>query len=616
MKVIQTSDEIAPLCQDPHHLSTIQQILKRLTPYKNSSLPWLKLIPSSKDPVSISLFFLSRERPHVGKFLSEMMTRWLIPSKQLPISLFFMAPFFSKKKDTPLLCGQIELQLKSPKDMSLALCQFEVLKLELELGFGSPYHAARILEMKALSLDEKRMLIQERVTRIVHRFPSWYDYDIFSLMQHLFIKVSAEYLRCREIRQFTENLTFFYSARKKFYKELEQFPDRRFIFTKVSRRGLRLPLGLKSVLGVLVGVNLLHENEKFGTDHLLKAVHSLVSGLAFVPGSDLLYQDTDYPFQLFYIELEKKEGKQLLKEEVDVLRDQLQPCIKGRVEHLHRSVFMPRNEEEIMRHIVTLGKELRFLSDLPQVIISFAKQTDDQLIFTLIIVRVLLPRTPSIEDVFSGLSIKAHLQRSKVLGFLRKRHPKEALVLDVEMQMANFLREDNCIDLYKARHKILLELEKGLGTVRDFNGGIIAKQNEVFQELVLILGKRSHQHHLLLDAFFHNIYPVERRSFIQPKILKMVFLGLVQLLQEPPGNKMGLKKLQTKECCFLLIEPLDFLKKSNFEESLASLEMPLTDLITIKLEFEQRCILGYLYVTEDRKKQENALKVWKKTIGF
>ena len=162
----------------------------------------------------------------------------------------------------------------------------------------------------------------------------------------------------------------------------------------------------------------------------------------------------------------------------------------------------------------------------------------------------------------------------------------------------------------------MLKLEEELGPVRDFNGGIIARQNEVFQALFLILGKSAHQHRLLLDTFFHNIYPVERRSFIQPKILKTFFLLLVQLLELAPGERTHFKKLQTKECCIVVVDQLDFQKKPNIQASLTFLKIPLTELITVKFEFDQRHILGYLYLTEDRKIQQNVLKIWEKEIGF
>ena len=616
MKATEILDEITPVCQDPSSLITIQEILKRFPLYPKNSLPQLKLISRGKESPFISFFFLCLERPHIGRFLGEMMTCWLIPPSRLPTSLLFMASFFSKIKGTSLLCGQIDLQLKSPKDIPRALSQFEILKLELELGLGSPYHATRILEMKALSLGEKRMLIQERINRIIHRFPSWYDYDIFSLVQHVLIKVSAEYFRCREVRQCAENLTFFYTVRKKFYQELDQFPQRRFIFTKLIRRKLRLPLGLKHVLGVLVGMNLLHKNEKFGKEHLLKAVESLIPELKLVPESDLLYQDTHYPFQLFYIELERKDGKRFLKEEIAILRDKLQFCIKGRIEHLHRSVFMPSNQEEILRNMVTLGRELRFMSDLPQTMISFAKQTNDQLIFTIVIARIALPDTPPIETALRKLGMKAQRQRSKVLGYIRKKYPKEALVLEVEMQAADFLRKDNCIDVYKARHKILMDLEKGLGPLRDFNGGIIAKQNEVFQDFTSILGEKGQEYRSLLETFFYNIYPAEQRSFIQPKILKACFLVLVKLLKSSPEKKQRINKLRMKECCFVLIEELDHIKQRNVEKPTEIPKIPLTNIITIKLAFEDRQFLGYLYLTEDKKHQERAFNFWEKTIQF
>ena len=52
-------------------------------------------------------------------------------------------------------------------------------------------------------------------------------------------------------------------------------------------------------------------------------------------------------------------------------------------------VFMPRNEEEIMRNIVSLSDQIKYLRDIPQVFITFDEQTTANLFFTIIMVRLL-----------------------------------------------------------------------------------------------------------------------------------------------------------------------------------------------------------------------------------
>ena len=61
---------------------------------------------------------------------------------------------------------------------------------------------------------------------------------------------------------------------------------------------------------------------------------------------------------------------------------------------------MPRNEEEVMRNIITLSNQLRLSRDLPQVIINFEEQSSKQLSFTVIWLRVLKPADLPIKNHF------------------------------------------------------------------------------------------------------------------------------------------------------------------------------------------------------------------------
>jgi hypothetical protein len=121
------------------------------------------------------------------------------------------------------------------------------------------------------------------------------------------------------------------------------------------------------------------------------------------------------------------------KEEISRLRLSFPEQLKHCIEVALKPLFMPRNEEEVMRHIVTLAGELRFIRDLPQLILSFDEQKEAELCFTVIIVRILFPNTPSIEEKFEEQEsiLTFTPDRVKRLGMLRKKYPKEATVFRV-----------------------------------------------------------------------------------------------------------------------------------------------------------------------------------------
>ena len=79
------------------------------------------------------------------------------------------------------------------------------------------------------------------------------------------------------------------------------------------------------------------------------------------------------------------------------------------------------------------------------------------------------------------------IDRVKVVGKLRRKVPKEVAVVRVRLPSEKFLREDYSVDLFKARQHLVKEMEQILGEVRDYNGGMIAKQSENFARLKKLL---------------------------------------------------------------------------------------------------------------------------------
>ena len=146
---------------------------------------------------------------------------------------------------------------------------------------------------------------------------------------------------------------------------------------------------------------------------------------------------------------------------------------------------MPRNEEEVMRNIVILNQQLRYVRDCPQVILSFEGQTERDLIFTLVMMRVLLTKSLPTKKLFDQAKPPLQLQLEKVkkVGVLRKKYAKEAAVCRVRVDSASFLRTDHSVDLYRARQAVISQLQSIFGDIRDYNGGMIAKQLENFFKL-------------------------------------------------------------------------------------------------------------------------------------
>ncbi|MBI3236180.1 MAG: hypothetical protein HYZ48_00485, partial [Chlamydiales bacterium] len=132
---------------------------------------------------------------------------------------------------------------------------------------------------------------------------------------------------------------------------------------------------------------------------------------------------------------------------------------------------------------------------------------------------------PSIQELFqrSKTSFKFIPDRVKAVGTLRKKYPKEATVFRVKLTSSSFLRQDHSVDLLKARHVVISELQRIIGEVRDYNGGMIAKQQEQLLHLKCLFPHIRRSEEVLLENFFHSIFPIELRSVISPHILKKFF---------------------------------------------------------------------------------------------
>lgn len=557
------------LALETSHRPEVQAAVRRILEQTQAPFPSITHSNYNSIENTVSFFLLCQDQVGLGAFFYEMVTRSL-PGKP---TLFF----FSEVDET-YVGAELEMRFQNRESWERVKGHVEILKHELLVGLRSPYHANRILELKGMTLEEKRIRVQERVAKTLQRFPEKFDYDFFSLVQHYFIRSHQESLRFHEVRQISENLAGLYQLKRKLIQKIEENAERRHLFVKVRKRWLHHPFGSRQVLGVSVGLNFLREHEVFSEKHLLKAIQALIPGAEHFEESVYEYEDGEYPLLLLYMEIDSSE-QALLKRELPMV-------LKGHIEHLQRPLFMPRNEEEVMRHVVTLGGQLKFSRDLPQVILSFHGQTDQKLYFTVILARVLLPHLESAEELLEKLGdLHPQIERVKKIGMLRKKYFKEALVFKVELQLTDFLRDDQSVDLYKARLFVLKELEKVVGEVRDYNGGMISKQNEVLSALHELLGGDAQRYRLLLDNFFHALYPVEKRSLVPPQSLKNLFSILLQVLHKKRNFLTA-----EEDVLYLVMEVGEREKFLEFVEQMKFSSRP----VQLQLEHDERFFFGLI----------------------
>lgn len=547
----------------------------------------------------LSLHLVCLHRLSVGKFFYEMIHRWLLPGRRLDVAFFFSSDFKLNASSPLYTLAEMSIRLDSEMDRAHMENNLRVIETEIRLGMVSVYHASRLLEMHLLSAQEKNGILQEKISKLIQRSPEQIDYDIFGELQHFVVMSKEEFKTPRDPHHLSRLVTLFYLFRKSIERDREARPEKRHIRLKISPVQLDLPWGLKKVVGVCVGLNFLRTNELFEERHFLRALQNGLPGIKAVPDSFFVNEGTEGSVHTLYLEIEKENGESFTLAELNHLRHFLPEEIKRSVEVPLSSVFMPRNEEEIIRHVVTLSGQLRFVKDRPQLILIFDEQKEGSLYFTVLLVRILYPTSQSIQTIFAqGSSFLTYIpDRVKRVGMLRKRYPKEATIFRVRFSSQPFLRDDHSVDLFKARQAIVQELERLVGDIRDYNGGMIAKQIELFAAVESLLGEKDRSESRLLESFFHALYPIEARSIVPSEQIKQWFLCWRELL-ENPSEKMVIHQDEIAIYVMGRAGQLPEIDASNFVEM---------QLISARPELEEK-FLGYLFFSNDLAERERFLE--------
>lgn len=563
---------------------------------------------SDEVPANISFYALYKYHPNAFKFFFEMISRWLVPGKRLNVVLVYATDFCMPEigNDLYTLC-EVMIHVDNLVDLQEIQYNLPIIETEARLGVESSYYARRILEVKGLSPDEKTAMIQDYIAYLVRRLPKDFDLDVMTEMQHVLVMCRDDFKAARESRHLSRIISIHYLFRKSLREEVRLAPEKRHLSLKLFRARLHLPEGEKNVLGLLVGVNFLKDQEIFEKKHLLTAIQNYIPNAQAVEDSFFANRRGTENICTLYIEIEKNSGEDFSSEEINQLRRELPVDLKDRIEHLMHPVFMPRNEEEIMRNVLSLSNQIKYMRDIPQVTITFDEQTYTSLFFTVILVRVMKPGAASIQDLFktSGTVLGYIHDRCKSLGYLRKKYLKEATVFRLKLPKERFLRRDHSIDLNKARQFVLTELSRIIGDVRDFNGGMISKQNELLCAVRDLLGENIKFNDLLLENFFYSLTPVTMRTVMAPSALKTLFLMQLESIESGFFNGEGysLKMRTDPNFVYVMIKAQNRSIKEELSRIFTKLQVPSSDLANSYVKVYDTPYIGYVYRCDDLQKQ-------------
>lgn len=595
--------------------------------------------------IRMSLICASEFTTGIGRYFCDILSQWLIPGKLLNISCSCGANivFHCSPKQT-FYFHQIYIDIVDNNDLMLLKSNVPSLQKEIYLNILAVRHARRVISIKNLSAEQKRFMIKENIASSLNHSTKELDSSMFNLMHSLFLQLNAEkkisriqlkfapflkqkakifdrdifeeiryysflfgsrFTAARELRHLIRLVSFQYLFRKNLLYQLAKNPEKRHLSLKIFRAYLssNSTQEHKPVLGIIGGINVLKESELFEERHILEAIRHCLPNVSKIENSFVLDRRTYDPIRLFYLEIEKKDNTPFTIDEIKELRKSLNRELKENIESIIHPVLMPRNEEEIMRSIVLLSRQLKYVNDLPQVTISFNTQTKHQLIFTVILLRVLNDSSPDIIQLFSKANTLLKIERLEVksAGLLRKKYQKEANIFHIALSKTLFLRRFS-IDLFKARQFLSSELNRIFeGGIRDFNGGILSKQQEVFHELCSSFKELSSHESFLLEKFFYSLTPPLSQTLIMPSILKMLFSMMLKAINADYTHIPIFYKTQAKDELFLIMVASPFIAiKEKIIDLVNKLCIPPSDLCHTQVSIYDIHCIGYIYRRNDQ----------------
>lgn len=563
-------------------------------------LPLISWSDLTRAPCALSVLLLCKYRLNACNFFYDMVSRWLVPQKRVNVELFFASDVRLPHLSDDLLCvAEMVVHLKSAADVEEVKRNLHAIETEIRLGVVSNYHARRILEFKGLSTDGKTAMIQEKIGSLIQSHSKDFDQGIFSQMQHFLVCVRDDFKSLRDYHHISRIISNLHSLRKFIQQNVGVYPNKRHVIFKFLKTKLtHAAQKEKAVLGVLAALNFLREHEVFETGHLIGAIQKNLSGVKLVDGS--AFVEREDVTQTLYLEIEKQDGSDFSMEEIQLLKVSLPDQIKGHIEQLTRPIFMPRNEEEVLRNIMALSRQIRFVGDMPHIIISFDEQKGDDLCFSVILLRVIGENEPNLQELFKSKKseLKYIPDRVRRVGHIRRKFAKEATVFRTVLSSEAYLRSDKSVDLYKARSCILNEVAQVVGEVRDYNGGMIYKLNESLKSLKALLGKTADP--ILLEKFFHSLTPIEMRSSLETEPLKQLFLTLMQAMKH--------ESLQVREDAgHVYVAAMQ--KKRNFQFT-----APAHKLVMFHMDIHDTPYVGYLFLSDIAEEREAFLEAVQRTF--
>ena len=581
--------------------------------------------------LSFSLLTFAKYREGIDSFISDMLSRWLQPGQRLciegknttsfsfsfdPENEFFICQYYilisdhTKKnieKHLKSFIQNIRINILAVFHSSQLTMQNKTLK---DTVFSNPQN----LNLEAKIHSEKKLSqIEKSLAHLMGKKTHMLNFDIYKTIHNVTMQFPFSFTSIRDTDHVSQIIGFQYFFKKSILQDAYCEPNKRHVRLKIFKSKIYQNQISYPVIGILISLNFSNADEKFDKTHILESIWYCLPDVKYVEGSYIIDR-SDEKIRSFYLEVQKKD---ITIEEIRLLKHNLPDECKGRIENVIHPIFMPRNEEEVLRNIILLSKQLKYVRDISQVIINYDHQKGKDVVFTVILLRLLKHNSKQLIELFnhSDTFIKFHLEEKKIVGYLKKKYPKEANLFKIALNRSPFIRRDNFLDLQKARQCVVKELIKVIGEFRDYNGGMIFKQSQALDKLKDILLISQKKDELLLEDFFYSLRPALMQSILSTEVIKSLYLLFLDMQKQNFNNDhFYIKTDSYKQYFLVMIAIKDSFLKEEMENEIKALNIASFDLTSCFVSLFEFSCFGYILRNTDSEKRASFYRIILKTI--
>lgn len=372
--------------------------------------------------------------------------------------------------------------------------------------------------------------VYERLRKWVARFPFRVDYSIFSDLYLFYLLATKKYLDHRNDSHIHRLILSIHLMQRHLLRTATFSPHVRHLQIRWVNARLQFPFFTRAVLGCLIGFNVMDRYELFDEENILLALQKHLPDLKLVKESSYCHNSQHKNLKIFYLEIEKRDGSYFTLEEQLLLKLSLEGKIRNSIQRLSPTIFMGHNHEEIYKNLLVLSQEVDSIHSFPQGYITLDQQTGQEIVFRCILVYVRpFHRFALKERFFECAFVSERALTAKHID----NHPVEAHVFRLHLPRdASCLRSDGSLDFYTARQKVVHLITSAVGEFRDYNGGILLKQQEIFHRFKERFPDEASKDLELMETFFYGLVPLEKQVLLHETVLATLFARFLERRKE------------------------------------------------------------------------------------